>query len=355
LLSLELAQPFQNDNVPRLIFTINTDANLTGGGVPGSAWYVAIKIVDGANVTYKGVHMAFTNPTTPTFESYTPSPNNAGGVDGRFVEPGSQMPAEAGSNYDGPNGKITIIVKASDLGLSPGQTIAGFIAGVSQSTDPLNIGVGATGLYDQMPDSLSFANSYAVGFNSICATTAPGVVSRKTHGNAGVFDINLPATGNPGVECRTGGPSNTHTLVFTFATNLSFAGGATVTQGTANTMRATVGPNLNQVTVPLTGVSDAQHLVVQLNSVQDSSHVVLPPVTAHVDLLLGDTTANGSVNSSDVAETKAQSGSPVTTSNFRNDVTASGDINSSDVSLVKLHSGTGLPPAAPATPTIPRR
>ncbi len=205
LLSLQLAQPFQNDNVPRLVFTINTDPNLAGTGVPGSAWYVAIKIVNGATVTYKGVHMAFTNPTTPVFESYTPSPNSGGGVDGRFVEPGSQIPAEAGSNYDGPNGKITIIVKASDLGLNPGDTIAGFVSGVSQSSDPLNIGVGLTGLYDQMPDSLSFANSYTVGFNSVCAATAPGVVSRKTHGNVGVFDINLPATGNPGIECRTGG------------------------------------------------------------------------------------------------------------------------------------------------------
>ena len=189
---MHLAQPFQNDGIPRLVFTINTDANATGTGVPGSAWYVAMRIVNGATTTYKGVHMAFTNPTTPTFESYTPGANNSGGVDGRFVEAGSQMPAEAGSNYDGPNGKITIIVKASDLGLNPGDTISGFIAGVSQSTDPLNIGAGATALYDQMPDSLSFANSYTVGFNSVCAATPVGVVSRKTHGSVGVFDINLP-------------------------------------------------------------------------------------------------------------------------------------------------------------------
>ena len=32
LLSLQLAQPFQNDNIPRLVFTINTDANLAGTG-----------------------------------------------------------------------------------------------------------------------------------------------------------------------------------------------------------------------------------------------------------------------------------------------------------------------------------
>ncbi len=348
LLSLHLAQPFQNDGIPRLVFTINTDANAAGTGVPGSAWYVAMRIVNGATTTYKGVHMAFTNPTTPTFESYTPGANNSGGVDGRFVEAGSQMPAEAGSNYDGPNGKITIIVKASDLGLNPGDTISGFIAGVSQSTDPLNIGAGATALYDQMPDSLSFANSYTVGFNSVCAATPVGVVSRKTHGSVGVFDINLPSTGSPGIECRTGGANNAHTLVFTYATNLGFSGSATVMQGSANVARTSVGPNLNQVTVELTNVPNAQHLIVQVSGAQDSSHVALSPVSAQMDVLLGDTSGNGSVNSTDVSDTKAQSGIAVTSANFRNDVTANGAINSSDTSTVKLQSGTALPPAAPS-------
>jgi hypothetical protein len=67
-------------------------------------------------------------------------------------------------------------------------------------------------------------------------------------------------------------------------------------------------------------------------------------------VLLGDTTANGAVNSTDVSQTKGQSGIVVTISNFREDVTVNGSINSSDVSSVKLHSGTALPPSAPARP-----
>jgi hypothetical protein len=59
--------------------------------------------------------------------------------------------------------------------------------------------------------------------------------------------------------------------------------------------------------------------------------------------LLGDTNANKAVNSSDISQTKAQSGTAATASNFRTDVTVSGLINSSDISTVKSKSGTAIP------------
>jgi hypothetical protein len=43
-------------------------------------------------------------------------------------------------------------------------------------------------------------------------------VSRKTHGGAGDFDINLPLVGEPGVECRSS--VGAHTLRFTFSNNV---------------------------------------------------------------------------------------------------------------------------------------
>ena len=58
---------------------------------------------------------------------------------------------------------------------------------------------------------------------------------------------------------------------------------------------------------------------------------------------VGDTTGNKIVNSTDVSQTKLQSGVVVSQANCRQDVTANGVINSSDVSLVKLRSGSGLP------------
>src|SRR6266480_2766046 len=131
LLSFQIAQPYAEDGIVRLAFTINTDNGESPQPI-GSSWYVALKIPDPAPATtfhYRGVHMIW-NGTTPTFESYTPSPNGSGGVDGRFVTAGSEKPAEPSSGYATPFNKVVIVVKASDLGLNPGDTIAGFVSGV---------------------------------------------------------------------------------------------------------------------------------------------------------------------------------------------------------------------------------
>ena len=54
-------------------------------------------------------------------------------------------------------------------------------------------------------------------------------------------------------------------------------------------------------------------------------------VSATMGLLVGDTSANKAVNSSDVSQTKAQSGTAANLGNFRTDVTVNGVINSSDI------------------------
>ena len=60
-------------------------------------------------------------------------------------------------------------------------------------------------------------------------------------------------------------------------------------------------------------------------------------------VLLGDTDGNGAVTSSDIGQTKAQSGQPMSAANFRGDVNANGAITSSDIGQVKAQSGTQLP------------
>lgn len=172
--------------------------------------------------------------------------------------------------------------------------------------------------------------------------------SRKTHGSAGFFDVDLPLNGNLGIECRSRGATGDHQLVLTFATSVTVNGSpqAQVTSGAGQvgtggiSNGGMVSVNAAVVTVPLTNVSNAQKIVITLSGVSDGSHT--NNVSVPMGVLLGDTTANGLVNSSDIAQTQSQSGQAVTSSNFRQDVTVNGLINSSDISSVQSQSGVGL-------------
>jgi hypothetical protein len=178
--------------------------------------------------------------------------------------------------------------------------------------------------------------------NTPTPVSLTGVASRKTHGGAGTFDIDLPLDGT-GVECRSGGAGGYYTLVFSFANTLTSVGGASLASGTGTISSSAVGSDPHEYIVNLTGVTNAQRLTVVLNNVQDASGNISNTLQGALGVLVGDTTGNGAVNSSDIAQTQSQSGQAVTASNFREDVTANGAINSSDVALVQSKSGTALP------------
>ena len=171
------------------------------------------------------------------------------------------------------------------------------------------------------------------GFIESVVMRLVSVVSRKTHGGAGTFDINLPQTPRPGIECRSGD----YAIVFTFASNVSIQG-ARVTSGAGRVRNYTI--TGNQVLVNLTRVGNAQTVVVTLAGVNDGINT--SDVQATMGVLIGDVTADGIVNSTDVSQVQSQLGQPVTTSNFRDDVKADGVINHNDVNMVKSKSGTGL-------------
>ena len=163
-----------------------------------------------------------------------------------------------------------------------------------------------------------------------------GAVSRKIHGTT-PYDIPLPLSGQPGIECRTGsGDGNQHTIVFTFNNPVLSVGSAGVTEG--NVVSSGVNPsNPNEYIVELAGLQSGRSVTATLNNVNGSGSAAVT-----FGVLLGDTTGNGAVNASDVTQTKSQSGNPVTGANFRTDVTVSDSINASDVGLVKSKSGTSI-------------
>ncbi len=171
------------------------------------------------------------------------------------------------------------------------------------------------------------------------------IVSRKTHGSSGIFDIDLPLSGTPGVECRSGAVAGAHRLVITFAGPVTVGGlSITSSDNMATGMQSVSG---SVVTVDLSAVANAQIVGVTLTNVvtgSNSGDVLIP-----FRVLVGDTNGNGSVTSTDVGATKSASGQMVTAANFRMDVTASGGtINASDVGQVKLNSGTQLPGMSPS-------
>ena len=188
--------------------------------------------------------------------------------------------------------------------------------------------------------------SYTTGAPVPPAAQLAKVVSSKTHGAAGTFEIDLPHTGGnptPGIECRSGGANGDYSIIFSFVNPLTFVG--TVSTSCGSVASSSVDSERTQAyVVNLTGVDcNAVTVTVVLGEVHDSAGNYSSSVSTAMALLLGDTTANASVNSSDISQTKSQSGQAVTSSNFRQDVTVNGSINSSDISLVKSKSGTALP------------
>jgi hypothetical protein len=247
------------------------------------------------------------------------------------------------------NGTVSRISGDTDLNVSNGASLTFTPANFAT---PQLVTISAAQDADTSNDSAVFRvsalglTSYDVTVNGIDVPPPPvSAVSRKVHGGAGILDINLPFTGAPGIECRSGGATKDYQVIITFANAVTVNGAvqAKVTSGTgtvgANGVSngGAVTVNGSAVTVPLTNVANAQTITITLFDVHQGASA--GDVAVQMSVLVGDTTGNGSVNSTDVSETKALSGAAVAS---RNDVVVNGVVNSSDISLVKASSGTSL-------------
>ena len=265
---------------------------------------------------------------------------NGGGFSMTYPGSLTALPAANCQSTLGPNGTIAIYVPLSMV--SEADPIDNRLHEVTASTmtlpqpantDPDLIGDGEAGSLFNLID---VAQGYV--FDPILV----GAVSRKAHGLAGTFDVDLLPPSS-GIECRSGGTNGDYQVVVSFAvpvTAITSAVAVPAPGGTASVVGTPI-INNNQVTINLTNVSNVQRFNINLLGVNDgtTTHDISIPMA----LLIGDTTANGAVNSSDIAQTQSQSGQVVSASNFREDVTANGAINSSDIATVQSKSGTGLP------------
>ena len=163
-------------------------------------------------------------------------------------------------------------------------------------------------------------------------------VSRKVHPGAGIFDIPLPVTGEPGVECRSS--SGNHTIVINL-NNPVVSGSAAVTSGTGVAAAPTFAGNT--MTVDLSGVTDVQKVTITLSGVTGTAGQTLASASVSMNVLIGDVNQSKAVSGSDIAQVKSLAGVPVDATNFKADVAVSGMINASDVGLVKSRSGFSVP------------
>ena len=255
-----------------------------------------------------------------------------------------------GAPFAGPNSGTTSSDPTADLlggavlipegtVLSTGMAFTGHVSDGATSFPFSGNMTNALGSGYAVQDGYGFINVEAAKSGSTIipgAVTLSSVVSRKTHGGAGTFDIVLPA-----VECRDGGGNEDYTLVFTFSNPISRAGGAIVTEGSATVASTAVAANT--VTVNLTNVLNAQRVTVSVLDVHDNAGNASAVKTATMRVLVGDVNGNGSVSGTDVLVVKAAAGAAVGAGNFRDDVVITGSINGTDVVTVKNRSGSSVP------------
>jgi uncharacterized repeat protein (TIGR01451 family) len=256
--------------------------------------------------TTSGVVVTDTLPAGVTFVSATPSVGTCSGT--------STVTCNLGTFPSGAVATIDIVVHAPN--------VTGTIT---------NTATVAAATSDPIPSN----NTSSV--NSTVSVLPTGAVSRKTHGSAGTFDIDLPLSGSVGVECRTGGsPTGNHTIVVSFPATITAVASATCAGNPATTSISG-----NQVTVNCTGVPNAQVVTIALNGVSDGTNVTNASVPMGV--LLGDVNASHRVDAADVSSVRQQTLQTITSANFRNDINASGRIDAADVSTARQQTLTSIP------------
>jgi hypothetical protein len=193
-----------------------------------------------------------------------------------------------------------------------------------------------------LKDDLSY-QTLIERYSSIPCLAPSGAVSRKVHGTAGTFDVDLPLTGNPGIECRSGGAGGTHQVVITFPVAVTVTD-ASVTPGSGGTGSIVLAPGHQpptEVVATLNNVSNAQTLTINLLGVSDgtaTSDVHIP-----MGVLLGDVDASKRTDAGDVTSVRNRTVSIPDQNSFRFDVNASGRIDAGDVTVTRNASVTVLP------------
>jgi hypothetical protein len=251
------------------------------------------------------------------------------------VDPYQPIPLTVTVSSSGSQATGNVIVY-SDAGFAGNGILSGGVSNVIVHAYGENKNF--TAIYQGSPAHLP-SRSNTVHFEILPAFV--GVVSRKSHGVAGPFDIPIDAGASIGgvvtVEPRAIGPG--HAIVFQFDRSIGYAGTATCTDalGASIGSIASVTASGTEVTVLITGVPDNRRVTVSLAGVSGPGSLV----SASLGLLVGDVDGNLSVTASDILAIKGRQGI-VDGSSYWSDLDLSGGVSPGDVAQAKARSGLSL-------------
>ncbi len=189
--------------------------------------------------------------------------------------------------------------------------------------------------------SLASALSAVVTPSPAVSLALVSVVSRKTHGLAGDFEVPIdtaqPITGAVTVEPRViaGG----HTVAFKFNSSVNVPGAVSVRDETNAMVNASSIASGSEVVVTIPAITDNRKVTITLTGVNGG----LNTSPAAVGFLVGDVDGSRAVTTADVASIKARSGLATTLLNFKFDVNLSGSVTAADISIAKARVGLSLP------------
>jgi hypothetical protein len=293
-----------------------------------------IYVADSFNATIRKVTAAGAVTTLAGLAGDVGSADGTGSA-ARFFFPTSVAVDSAGNVYvtDTANDtirKITPAAAVTTLGGLPGNSGSTNGAGnLARFDSPEGVAVDSTGkLY--VADANN--NTIRVGVPLVVA------VSRKNQGGTN-YDIALPLTGSPGIDCRSGGGGNVYQIVVTFANPVTFDS-VMVTSGNGSVTGAS-GSGTATATIDLSGVTNQQTINVTVFGLHEGSgtrDLVIP-----MGILIGDVNGSRRTDSGDVTAVRNHTVSVPSEQTFRYDVNASGRIDSGDVTATRNATVTVLP------------
>ncbi|MFL6530549.1 MAG: choice-of-anchor Q domain-containing protein [Chthoniobacterales bacterium] len=274
---------------------------------------------------------------------------NFSNIDGTIISFGYNLADDAGGGVSGndPGGYLNGFgdMREIDAMLAPLKNNGG-----RTETRALLTGSPAINTGENNPSSGTDQRGYArTGRNDIGAFEyeAAALVSvgpRKAHGSAGIFDVKFPLDGARGFECRSGGASGTHAIVFTFANPLINVATASITAGQGDVMPSSgIGADPHEYVLNVTGIADGKTITVTLTDIADSAGVLSPSLSVSAGFLLADISGDHVVNAADATIARNRSGALADATNFRADINLDGVINAADATIVRNRSGTFLP------------